>query len=335
MSAYPIEPEDLHSILSYLDPSSSSSTTSSGTDLPATLPLPPLKFLHEHFDQLPPSLLRHFAFIPPKQRTSIPSVKHRRLLYATAQPRPLLLDASEGRLRWPLLWERLGGDPFPPPSHGVEEEERWVSEKFMPVPDDISISNPIIASHANPTRLYGDMSSDTNTNININSNQQVKKLGGFLRLLEEEREAEGIRAAKRMERRLDTEGEEFDEERDEEDDDEGGRIDVDVQAQRPNGTGAAGDRPVIAEDQAEVTRLFEKRLLELFLDGLDTIDYTPIDFNEPEGGDPIAIRDAEDRYFDDEEPSRTPGGHVQGESSDGPSVGRKTDQQNGQGEYDY
>lgn len=82
-------------------------------------------------------------------------------------------------------------------------------------------------------------------------NQQVRKLGGFLRLLEEEREAEEVRAAKRMERRLDQEGEEFEEESDEEERDE------------------ANQRPQVAEDQQEVKLAFQKRLLELFLDGLD------------------------------------------------------------------
>ncbi|WVF69889.1 hypothetical protein IAT40_004672 [Kwoniella sp. CBS 6097] len=322
MSSYPIEPEDVQSILSYLDLSPSSSTA----DLPRSLPLPPFEFLSKYFDRLPASLLRHFAFILPKERTSISSVKHRRLLHATAEPRPAFLAASEGRLRWPLLWERLGGDPLGPPSHDVEEEERWVSEKFMPMPDDPSISTANSVSNGQP--ILTDIGGGDSIS-NTNPHQQVKKLGGFLRLLEEEREAEGVRAAKRMERRLDTEGEEFDEESDEEED-------VPIEdgiARTGNGVGGVGDRPVVAEDQGEVARLFERRLLELFLDGLDTIDYTLIDFDEPEGGDPIAVRDAEDRYFDDEEPSRTPGGHIQGE---GRAVDqRSTDQQNGQGEYDY
>ncbi|OCF40894.1 hypothetical protein I317_05252, partial [Kwoniella heveanensis CBS 569] len=253
MSSYPMEPEDVQSILSYLDPSASSSGSATA------LPLPPLEFLRKHFDQLPPSLLNHFAFIPPKQRTSIPSVKHRRLLHATAESRPAFLDGSEGRLRWPLMWERLGGDPFPPPSHGVEEEERWVSEKFMPTADGRATDSAVSALDANGVEV-----------ATTNTNQQVKKLGGFLRLLEEEREAEGVRAAKRMERRLDTEGEEFDEESDDEEENEG---DINGSAAagsgtRESGTGA-GERPMIAEDQEEVKRVFEKRLLELFLDGLD------------------------------------------------------------------
>ncbi|WVR04531.1 hypothetical protein IAU60_001537 [Kwoniella sp. DSM 27419] len=270
MSRYPIHPEDVHAILSHLE-----------LPLADTLPIPPIDFLVKYLVSLPPSLLAHFDFITPRQRASVPAIKHRRLLRASSVPTPGFLTASEGRLRWPLLWERLGGDPFPPPSQGLEEEEDWVKEGFM---------------------------------RDVDSSQQVKKLGGFLRLLEEEREAEGVRDAKRRERRMDTEGEEFDEESDEEEED--------LSGQGQNGN---VDRPEIAEDQAQVTRSFEKRLLEIFLDGLDTIDYALIDYNEPEGVDPIALRDAEDRYFDDEEPSRTPGGHVQGENA----------MQNGAAEYDY
>ena len=62
-----------------------------------------------------------------------------------------------------------------------------------------------------------------------------------------------------------------------------------------------------------------------------TIDYDGIDFAEPLGGDTIATRDEEDRYFDDEEPSRTPSGRAEGEAlTDGEAA-----TQNGQGEYDY
>lgn len=112
----------------------------------------------------------------------------------------------------------MGGDPFAPVSESAEEEAAWAESSFMK---------------------------------GTAGNQQVRKLGGFLRLMEEEREAEEVRAAKRMERRLDQEGEEFEEESDEEERDE------------------ANQRPQVAEDQHEVELAFEKRLLELFLYGLD------------------------------------------------------------------
>lgn len=64
--------------------------------------------------------------------------------------------------------------------------------------------------------------------------------------------------------------------------------------------------------------------------------YDDIDFTEPADGDPIAARDEQDRYFDDEEPSRTPNGHDQGR---GPSVEQdrkeRLEGQNGTGDYDY
>ncbi|WVW78599.1 hypothetical protein I302_100556 [Kwoniella bestiolae CBS 10118] len=295
MSQSPLTPDQIRPILSYLD-----------LPLSDTLPSPPLTFLSQHLSNLPPSLLEHFAFLTPKQLTAIPTIKHRRLLYATSIPRPGILSVNEGRLRWPLLWERLGGDPFAAineNSNSAIEEEEWVSQGFM-----------------------------HDSQGGREKNQQVKKLGGFLRVLEEERESEGIRSAKRMERRLDVQGEEFDEDSD----DEG-------EQQQLNGDGNGVGRVEVNEDQGEVERLFEKRLLEIFLDGMDTIDYTAIDFHEPPGGDPIAVRDAEDKYFDDEEPSRTPNGHDQG-STVGDSVSSRLEEieagdnketQNGQGEYDY
>ncbi|WVO14127.1 hypothetical protein L204_101756 [Cryptococcus depauperatus] len=275
----PIAREDISSILTFLNLPSSES---------GTLPLPPLQFLQTYLSQLPPSLLQHFVFISPKERTRIKQIKRRRLLQSTTKPR--FLTAGEGRLRWPLLWERLGGDPYLATSFSAEDEAAWANLSFMSgTPDD----------------------------------QQVRKLGGFLRLMEEEREAEDVRAAKRMERALETVGEEFEEESDDEDEEQ-----------------TEQQRPVIADDQERVEIIFEKQLLELFLDGLDTIDYSPIDFVDPAEGDPIALRDAQDKYFDEEEPSRTPGGTIQGQEGvecDGSCVREDDDiiLQNGQGNYDY
>lgn len=79
--------------------------------------------------------------------------------------------------------------------------------------------------------------------------------------------------------------------------------------------------------QSQVEAEFEKRLLELFLDGLDTLDYDAVDFTPAE--DPIADRDRTDAYFDDEAPSTAPGG-----SGNGHGEGDKV-MENGQGEYDY
>lgn len=116
---------------------------------------------------------------------------------------------------------------MPPASASLREEERWVQEQFLGEGDG-------------------------------ESRQHVKKLGGLLRGFEEEREAETMRERKRVERRMDEVGEEFDSESDEEDG-VGGRI------------GNARLVGVVQEkeDQESVIRAFEKKLVELFVDGLD------------------------------------------------------------------
>jgi len=212
MSVNTLTQYDIDRILSYLE-------LPSATELPTT----PLRFLSDHITVLPPPLLQPFDEVTsPRERTAIPAIKARRLLYATQSPLPAELHADRGRLRWPLLWERMGGSSLPPPSADVREEERWVEENFLPGKEN---------------------------------SQHVKKLGGFLRGLEEEREMEGVVMARRAERRLDDVGEEFDAESDEEDDEE---ISRNVRS---------GE--VEEKDQADVRDAFEKRILELFVDGVD------------------------------------------------------------------
>lgn len=218
---YPMHQEDISQILAYLS-------------LPAspTLPLPPLAFLCAYIHVLPPALLRPFSSVTtPRQRSTIRQIKSRRLVYGSSSPPPPDLTASAGRLRWPLLWERMGGAAnLPLPS--ARDEEAWVKDHFLP---------------------------------GTEGRQQVKKLGGFLRGLEEEREMDEMRAAKRAERRLDSVGEEFDEESDEEE--EG----------LPGGVSAAAARPIqgaVGENQEEVKQAFERKLLELFVDGMDVSKYT-------------------------------------------------------------
>ncbi|WVQ84187.1 hypothetical protein IAT38_006338 [Cryptococcus sp. DSM 104549] len=310
-----IPPSDITAVLAHL------SLPLPSPPSPPTLPLPPLAFLQTYLSSLPPSLLEPFdAIVPPKERTRIPAVKRRRMLFAAQEPLPRVLRAHEGRLRWPLTWERLGGDPWAE-GPAAEEEEEWARDGGFMMP----VVGP--GATASSTGPGGEVQGGGLAAAE--SGQKVRKLGGFLRVLEEEREAEGVRAAKRRERARDAEGEEFEDSDSEEEGEEG---DGATAAAR-----AAAERPVVSEDQEEVERVFEKRLLELFLDGLDTIDYAPIDFTEPPNGDPIAIRDAEDRYFDDESPSRTPGGSTQGEGRRESVVqgGGDRGMQNGVGEYDY
>ena len=114
----------------------------------------------------------------------------------------------------------MGGTALPPVSSSVNEEEEWVEQGFMPGQE---------------------------------GRQHVRKLGGFLRGLEEEREMEGVREARQVERRLDDVGEEFDEDSDDE------------EAQQSN----QGMTLSLTMDQEEVKVAFEKKLLELFIDGID------------------------------------------------------------------
>ncbi len=102
--------------------------------------------------------------------------------------------------------------------------------------------------------------------------QHVKKLGGLLREYEEEREFEMVREARRVERSLEG-GEEFDSESD----DDGEMEDESQQAggnRRSNGRNVNGGHGVAGVEgdlvnQDEVRRSFERKLLELFVDGLD------------------------------------------------------------------
>jgi hypothetical protein len=253
------------------------------------LPTPPINFLKTHFNRIPPTLL--WAFNAPittsRERSSIREVKARRMLFAEAGgSRARQLTAEEGWRRWPLLWESFGGDPLGPrrraqvgfgevdgeeevglparsiptlsgepapaktptiPSFRMREESTWANQDFMPTTSDSG-------SNAN-----------SSTNVNNDTAQadrrkrvlQVNKLGKYLAELEEEREWEDMRDAKRLERRRNQEEEagkeEFEESSDEEEEEE----------EDPRLVGLP------AEDQEEVRVLFERRLLELFLDGLD------------------------------------------------------------------
>jgi len=310
METRSLHPEDLAAIRTYLD-------------LPSEtlLPADPLDLLSTYLHILPRPLLEPLTSITtPRERARLRPIKARRLMYASAVPPPAFLSADAGRLRWPLLWERMGGSSIPPtaPSREVQEEESWVRDRF----------------------LGGLQPQDDSTGETKEVTQHVKKLGGLLRGFEEERELEHVRERRKVERQLDEVGEEFDSESDEEDG-AGGRI----------GNARIGPRVVEDEDQEGVARAFEKKLVELFVDGLDVsllattgraelmtqsevVPYDDIDFTEPPEGDPIATRDAQDRYFDDEEASRTPNGHDQG-TRVVTNAPQGTPPQNGTGEYDY
>lgn len=86
----------------------------------------PIDFIQLHIRQLPPHLLLTFSLITtPQQRTVIPTVRNRRLKYASASPPEL--SFIEARSQWPTLWE--GRE-----RRGVEEaqnERDWVRDMFL------------------------------------------------------------------------------------------------------------------------------------------------------------------------------------------------------------
>lgn len=219
-----LHPEDAQRIREYLE-------------LPPGEPFPmdPVEVLVKYAETLPRSLLEPFTSITtPRDRARVRVIKSRRIMYTQSTPTPDLLSAQSGRLRWPLLWERMGGSLLPPtslPGGEVSEEERWVRDQFQ-----------------------GGVGDEEGGEVR----QHVKKLGGLLRGFEEEREMESMRERKRAERRLDDVGEEFDSESDEEEG-VGGRI----------GNTRIVPGVVEDEDQESVARAFEKKLVELFVDGHD------------------------------------------------------------------
>lgn len=230
-----LHPEDAQRIRDYLDLSASE-----------TLPEDPVEILIKYAETLPRELLEPFSSLTtPRDRARVRAIKSRRIIYTQSTPTPDILSSASGGLRWPLLWERMGGSSLPPtaiPSgDGVSDEEKWVREQFQ-----------------------GGVGDEEGGEVR----QHVKKLGGLLRGFEEEREMEHMRERKRMERRLDDVGEEFDSESDEEDG-VGGRI----------GNAVIGARVIEDEDQESVARAFEKKLVELFVDGLDVS--TSVSFDTP------------------------------------------------------
>lgn len=114
----------------------------------------PISFLTKHIFQLPPHLLLHYSDITtPKQRTTIASIRNRRLQYANKSPEELQFEAA--RDTWPSLWtgrvDRRG-------LQEGKEEKAWAETDFL-----------------------------------SGSKQHIGKLGKLLAEYEEERKAERMR----------------------------------------------------------------------------------------------------------------------------------------------
>lgn len=199
-----LEPLQLHAILSYLGllPSASTgmadSSSTAAPALPLALPSSPLHFLATHIEALPPNLAAFFApVVKPQARSSIPTIRNRRLQWALAAPSALL--SYSARDRHPLLYERIVGNEVAPPSRpsdaaaAEDAEDTWGQNRAV-----------------------------------LGGRAQHGNLGALLQSFEDEREGERRRDRKREERLRENEvTEEFDSESEDEDDsilDDGGQV---------------------------------------------------------------------------------------------------------------
>ncbi|KZV75090.1 hypothetical protein PENSPDRAFT_647369 [Peniophora sp. CONT] len=203
----------------------------------------PVEFLSLHLRELPASLLSQFSTaLSPRQRSVLPTIRNRRLKYTSSDPAEFRF--AEARRAWPTLWE--GRE-----RRGIEEgadEKAWANTEFL----DGSIR------------------------------PHVGKLGKMLGDLEEEREAERVRAIRREQAVAD----EFIPEEDEESEDE---------SSEEESTSPAGETP--PDPQAE-QELFSRRLRERFIYGLlDTPLYEKVDWDDNLDED----REAEERWFDEDD----------------------------------
>ncbi|KAL0573975.1 hypothetical protein V5O48_007990 [Marasmius crinis-equi] len=86
----------------------------------------PVSFLSKHVLQLPQQLSVTFSAITsPKERTTIPAIRNRRLEYVRSSPKELQFTSA--RQNWPTLW--TGTE-----RRGVEEgddEKEWAESGFM------------------------------------------------------------------------------------------------------------------------------------------------------------------------------------------------------------
>ncbi|KAI0711078.1 hypothetical protein C8T65DRAFT_188459 [Cerioporus squamosus] len=64
----------------------------------------PIEFLKRHVRELPPHLLSLFSSITtPRERTTIPAIRNRRLKFTESNPAELSL--ANAKATWPALWE--------------------------------------------------------------------------------------------------------------------------------------------------------------------------------------------------------------------------------------
>ncbi|KAG5221573.1 catalytic protein [Salix suchowensis] len=188
----------------------------------------PLEFLTKHL------LLQCTT---PKQRTTIPLIRNRRLKYIESSPGEFKFESA--RNTWAALWE--GQDHRVLFKQSGEEERAWAKREFM-----------------------------------SGSTQHVGKLGDLLAGYEEERQAEHMRDIRRATQREDY----FIPEEDDDDSEDDLPPDVETPAQA----------------QSSFLRLLKERFIYGLLEGAN---YDAADWNET--WDVDEDRDAEEKWFDDEE----------------------------------
>lgn len=231
-----LEPAQAQAILRYLGLLPPAAAASTGSDdvgsttsaaLPSALPSPPLPFLAQHIDALPPNLAVLFGkVLSPQARSKIPTIRNRRLEWALAGP--VALSAYSARDRHPLLYERIVGGGVAPPARPAAQAAADDAE------DDWGQNRAVLGGRA-----------------------QHGNLGALLQAFEDEREGERRHDRKREERqRENEETEEFDSESDEDDEDDG---------PAPDDGGQVGPDEELSG--AERLLVFERLVREKWIDG--------------------------------------------------------------------
>ncbi|KAL0949377.1 hypothetical protein HGRIS_009446 [Hohenbuehelia grisea] len=119
----------------------------------------PIEFLRRHYRELPEHLLIRFSAVTsPKQRTTLPAIRNRRLKYLDSSPPDFRFEAA--RNTWASLWE--GQDHRVVVGRLADEEKTWAKNEFL-----------------------------------SGQTKHVGKLGNLLGGYEEERQAERSRALRR------------------------------------------------------------------------------------------------------------------------------------------
>jgi len=174
-------------------------------------PLPsvfPIEFLKRHLYQLPPHIIQRFSLVTTPKQRTLITEIRNRRLKFT-ESRPRCLSFTAARNAWPALWQGRERRG----QEEAKEEQEWVSKSFLD-----------------------------------GAEQQVGNLGKLLGEFEEEREAERVRAIRRMQVNDEFVPEEEDSDSEEEDE--------------------ALDVQEIDESSEDAQILFERRIKERFIYGL-------------------------------------------------------------------